>query len=440
MEFHPIKLADRQEYEKQYRAVRRMTSDASFATPYVWAPSFHTELCSEADILCVQGKNREGVPYYMMPVGHGDKAAFLKRLYERCHDLGIPFSLHWLHREDVTLMEAIFPGKLEVQESRNSAEYVYETESLCTLSGKKLHGKRNHVNAFRAAYTSEVCDITAENICNARQFVLQHCNSPEETLAMERLFDAYFDLGLTGMLLYAGDALVGVTAGEMLTDDTALIHLEKADTAFTGAYAAINQCFVENYFAHTKYINREEDMGIPGLRKAKLSYHPVQLLAKYSALALGEREHQIMELWQRVFGDKRSDIEEFMVQLYSPERAFTLSEEGQIVSMLHIVPLSDSIRKIAYIYAVATAEEYRGRGLATQLITRALEVIDSSDFDCAVLIPSSSSTAHFYEKFGFRYTGYTLDFSTFGIDFDLGTGDSSKDFAMERRVCLFQTK
>ncbi len=282
MEFHPIELSDKQEYTKQYRVACRMSSDVSFTTPYVWAPSFHTELCIENDILCMQGKNREGVPYYMMPVGSGDKAAFLKKLYERCHDLGIPFSLHWLQREDVEVMESLFPGKLTVQESRNSAEYVYETESLRTLSGKKLHGKRNHVNAFKSAYTSEIMDITAENIDRARHFVLTRCNSAEETLAMERLFDSFFDLGLTGMLLYAGGSLAGVTAGELIRDDTALIHLEKADTDFTGAYAATNQLFVENYFAQTKYINREEDMGIEGLRRAKLSYRPVFLVEKFT--------------------------------------------------------------------------------------------------------------------------------------------------------------
>jgi len=282
MVFHPIVAEDKQIYEKHYKTEYRMSSDASFTTPYVWAPSFKTHIHCADEILCVQGINRENVPYYMMPVGLGNKEAFLRRLYERCHDLSIPFSLHWLHRTDVEFLEKVFPGKLHVEESRNSAEYIYDTEMLCKLSGKKLHSKRNHVNAFRKAYAFEIKDITADKIEDARSFVLKRCNSADEIQAMDRLFDDYFYLGVTGMLLYVDGLLVGVTAGEQITEDTALIHLEKADTDYTGAYATVNQLFAENYFSHTKYINREEDMGIEGLRKAKLSYHPAFLLEKYT--------------------------------------------------------------------------------------------------------------------------------------------------------------
>ena len=282
MEFQPIALEDKEIYEKHYKSLYRITSDASFTTPYIWSSAFKTHLYYDDDVLCVQGKNKENVPYYMMPVGNGDRERFLKRLYERCHDLSIPFSLHWLHSTDVTLLEKLFPGRLHIEESRNSAEYVYETEKLILLPGKKLHAKRNHVNAFHKAYPFTIKDITTETVEDARSFVLARCNSADETIAMNRLFDEYFSLDVTGMLLYVDEEIVGVTAGELLTDDTALIHLEKANTDFSGAYASVNQLFIKNYFSHTKYINREEDMGIEGMRKAKLSYHPAFLLEKYT--------------------------------------------------------------------------------------------------------------------------------------------------------------
>lgn len=284
MEFHPIKLEDKQKYEKYYRAVYRMASDASFTTSYAWAESFYTKICIEDDVLCLQGKNKEGIPYFMMPVGTGDKEKFLRKLYIHCQERSIPFSLHWLLKEDVSFINNIFHDTIEIQESRNSAEYIYKTESLLSLSGKKLHSKRNHVNAFKSAYKYNTEPITQENISISRDFVIAHCNTSEEKNAMERLFASYFLLNLTGMLLYVGETLVAVTAGEQICNDTALIHLEKADTKFTGSYPAVNQLFIENYFSHTKYINREEDMGIEGLRKAKLSYRPVFLLEKFTAL------------------------------------------------------------------------------------------------------------------------------------------------------------
>ncbi len=96
------------------------------------------------------------------------------------------------------------------------------------------------------------------------------------------MFSLYFYLGLTGMILFVEGTVAAVTVGEKITDDTALIHLEKADTEFLGSYPAVNQLFVSNFFANTRYINREEDMGIEGLRKAKLSYRPAFLLEKFT--------------------------------------------------------------------------------------------------------------------------------------------------------------
>ncbi len=282
MEFQPIQLKDKTNYEKYYRATYRMASDASFTTSYAWAKSFYTALCIENDLLCVQGKNREGIPYYMMPVGTGNKEVFLKNLYEQCHDLSIPFSLHWLLKQDIPVIEGLFKDKVKIQPSRNSAEYVYETEALRTLAGKKLHAKRNHLNTFKSSYSFHVKEITKENILEAKSFVIHYSYTNDESIAMMRLFDAYFELGLTGMLLYVDETLVAVTLGEQINCDTALIHVEKANTTFQGAYAAVNQLFVENFFPKTKYINREEDMGIEGLRKAKLSYRPVFLIEKFT--------------------------------------------------------------------------------------------------------------------------------------------------------------
>ncbi len=283
MEFKPIRLADKNRYEAFYKAQGRMASDASFTTPYAWAASFHTSLCEENGLLCIQGKSKTtGTPYYMMPQGDGDKEGFLKELYTYCHDLSIPFSLHWLLEEDLPVVQKALGNAFSISPARDSAEYIYETEALRTLSGKKLHAKRNHVNAFKAAYAYSYTDITEDTLSDAEDFVLKHCQTDEESLAMRRLFASYFTLGLTGMLLYADGKLAAVTAGEKINKETALIHLEKADTDFTGVYPAVNQLFVENFFADTKYINREEDMGVPGLRKAKLSYRPAFLLEKFT--------------------------------------------------------------------------------------------------------------------------------------------------------------
>ncbi len=283
MEFKPICLEHKEVYEAFYKKLYRQSSDTSFTTPYIWSPSMQSRLFVSEDILCVQGRTSAGHPFYMMPQGDGDKEAFLRLLYEKCKDVSIPFSLRWILREELPLVQKVFGEKLTISSVRDGADYIYKTESLCTLKGKKLHGKRNHVNAFKSQYAYKTEEITESTLPMARAFVLEHCRTKEEAAAMEKLFAAYFDLGLCGMLLYAGDTLCAVTCGERINEDTALIHLEKGDTAFSGVYPAVNQLFIQTFFSDTQFINREEDMGIEGLRKAKLSYHPAYLLEKFNA-------------------------------------------------------------------------------------------------------------------------------------------------------------
>ena len=193
-----------------------------------------------------------------------------------------PFVMIGVYEEDIQIVKAALPAiSLSAHASRSIAEYIYDANSLLTLSGKKLHTKRNHVNTFKNTYNYRTEKIDSHNLAEAADFVYAHCNSDEESVAMHRFFDAYLSLNVVGMLLYVDNQLVAVTAGEFINDETALIHLEKADTDFSGAYAAVNQLFIENYFATAKYVNREEDMGIEGLRRAKMSYRPSFLLEKY---------------------------------------------------------------------------------------------------------------------------------------------------------------
>lgn len=283
MNFQPIEKENKSQYESAYRAACRMGADASFTTPYAWAESFQTKLCIENNAVLMEGTSHTGEHFFMLPLYTPESEALLKRLYAFCHDTNRPFILRWLQKEDLPILERCFPGRLSIESNRNAAEYIYETESLLTLSGKKLHAKRNHFNAFTAAYAYEIEPLSPARLPEAREFVLARCQTEEEKKAMERLFHVYTDFSLVGMLLYVDKTLVAVTIGEDIGFDTAVIHVEKADTAYTGVYAAVNRLFIQNFFAHTRYINREEDMGIAGLRKAKLSYHPAFLLEKFTA-------------------------------------------------------------------------------------------------------------------------------------------------------------
>ena len=143
------------------------------------------------------------------------------------------------------------------------------------------------------------------------------------------------------------------------------------------------------------------------------------------------------ELWMDVFGDDRATVDHFILSYYDPALCYTHIKEDRVVAMLHIVPITHNGNRCAYIYAVATAEEYRGRGIASALITSALRDIDRGGYDYAALIPATAETAKFYERFGFEYTTELFDFSEVDTDYDLGTGVREQDVAMIRNCLKF---
>ena len=198
--------------------------------------------------------------------------------------------MYCVTEENFAQLEEWYPGQFQIEYDRDSADYVYESEKLATLSGKKLHGKRNHINKFKQVNEDWSYEkITKENIEECFQMALQWriengCEADEEknaemcvTLNSLRLYE---ELELTGGLLRVNGKVAAFTLGEEVSDDTFVVHIEKAFAEIQGAYPMINQQFVEHECMKYKYINREEDTGAEGLRKAKLSYRPVFLVEK----------------------------------------------------------------------------------------------------------------------------------------------------------------
>jgi hypothetical protein len=159
---------------------------------------------------------------------------------------------------------------------------------LIELSGRKYQQKRNHINRFRQFYDFAYYTMTPEHFPAClrlfQQWATDKNDSTEveaERLALQEALDHYTLLNLTGGVLEAGGAVQAFAIGSRLNRDTALIHFEKANPEFSGIYSVINQLFIAEEWADTKYINREDDMGLPGLRQAKNRYHPLRLIEKY---------------------------------------------------------------------------------------------------------------------------------------------------------------
>jgi len=229
----------------------------------------------------------------MMPVGEGDLKGVLEKMIEDAQNEGSKLRMLGVCKGMKQDLEDIMPGKFNIEPDRNYADYLYLRTDLATLSGKKYQPKRNHINKFRKSYDNyEYVSITPDLIGECLRLEAewckmnncdQHDGTGNERQAIIYALEHFDELGLTGGLLRVDGQIVAFTFGRPINYDTFGVHVEKADTRIDGAYAMINYEFANHIPEEFTYINREEDLGIEGLRKAKLSYQPVIILEKSMA-------------------------------------------------------------------------------------------------------------------------------------------------------------
>lgn len=260
----------------------------TFGNLLLWARFYNIQI-AEVEGMLVSVMAGENLSFHY-PYGAGDVKKCIETLMAYAEAQGQEFRMHCVTPEEFEELESLFPGEFEIEYNRDIADYVYEAEKLRNLSGKKYHGKKNHVNKFKKTYENwEYVSISKENVEEAFQLLLRWrelngCNDDDDKNAEScvsanylRLFEELDVCG--GMLLVDGQA-VAFTIGEQSCDDTMVVHIEKALTEYEGAYPMINQQFVEHECQHVTYVNREEDTGDEGLRKAKMSYRPVFMVEK----------------------------------------------------------------------------------------------------------------------------------------------------------------
>jgi uncharacterized protein len=237
------------------------------------------------DALCLFGSYLGEPPFAFFPLGIS-KDNFYDCIMEIHHRCGACV-FRPLTREMADEFLRIIPEAV-LTLRRDLFDYVYSTEQLINLSGKHFHSKRNHINAFNALYNYKYIPITTHN--------LSLLSEAADTLFTERddeelsdeygsicsAIDAFDELGLKAGVITTGGEIIAYSIGEKMNRDTALIHFEKANRIYNGIYSVINNDFLRTEFSDTIYVNREEDMGYEGLRKAKLSYNPVHLNEVYS--------------------------------------------------------------------------------------------------------------------------------------------------------------
>ena len=286
LHFCPISLSQRERYNAFAMQAPVQNAERGFATLYLWGEAYRQELAfTENHALIRLGK--DGNYKYVFPIGAASPKPIIDTLLQGEQPLRLVSvterELAWVLRE--------YPDIFDVSENRDFEDYLYSAEALATLSGKKLHAKRNHINAFCAAHEWSMRALCPADFDDCRAILDAWSAEREdqalwrERSAIERAFNAFSDLELCGALLIADGQSVAFTIGSMITPDTMDVHFEKALPGVGGAYPTVNREFVRmmrTHFPTLAWVNREDDMGLENLRKAKLSYHPAALIKKYT--------------------------------------------------------------------------------------------------------------------------------------------------------------
>ncbi len=284
LEFREITLEDKPLLEKILNSSKEVSCENTFVNLYIWQKGYNTKIAIKNGNLFIRYGEGDSLSY-RLPIG-GNLEEGLKEILS-LHQTPPTF---WSPiNESFSCLPKWFSKKYDIIPSRDSFDYIYHQKDLANLEGKKYHSKRNHISAFSKKYDWHYEEITSDNIDKVIECSNTWYSQNSERLdnyalhekeGLELIFKNYDALSITGGAIFVEDKVVAFTLGTPINDKVFDVFAEKALPDFATAYTVINNCFAK-HLSDYKYINREDDMGLEGLRRAKLSYRPAVILEKY---------------------------------------------------------------------------------------------------------------------------------------------------------------
>ena len=292
--FHQLTLSDREAVQTVTLNSGRRNCNYTFANLVGWQFWYYTEVCVLDDTVVLR-YTHEGERAYMVCTAKDISKELLEALLDDSHGNLTIIGLEDSQASQLYTLNSTLSTKIEPV--RNQYDYIYRRTDLAELHGSHLNAKRNHIHRFRAEHPDfEYRPLTPELFVECRQLteIWQEEREFSETIeaehrVMETIFTNWDALGMIGGSIFVDGKMVAFTYGAAVTTDTIDICVEKADRRIEGAFAIINQQFAEHLPEQFVYLNREEDMGIPGLRQAKLSYHP-EILLTYNVVHITKND------------------------------------------------------------------------------------------------------------------------------------------------------
>ena len=441
IKFKDLMTDDRQLIQSYTLWGERQNCDLSFGNLISWKFLYNTQFAIVNDYLVFRFHYNRHLAY-MMPVAKPqpqEDGTFKVKPCDECSievikairddsiAMGHPFLMMGVCNYMRDLIEQRFPDTFDIKPNRDFADYIYTREKLVNLSGKKLQSKRNHINKFKSLYPNyEYRALTPDLIpqCLALEKQWRKVSKDdtdetdldeelsEELRSMTRAFNRWDRLGLVGGTIWIDNTLVAFTFGCPINQTTFDVCVEKADVNYEGAFTIINQEFVKHLPEKYFYINREEDMGDEGLRRAKESYKPDILLEKNTVMEkypLADFEDQdrikeeTRELWKQVFNDSEKFMDLYFNRVYQPK--YNITCQINVVAALQTLPYTllyhGSEVKTAYISGVSTHPDFRQQGVADNLMRQAHFDLFYKEVVFATLIPAEKWLYEWYGRCGY---------------------------------------
>lgn len=287
IDFKPIVLSDKDWVDPLLKASDFKGCEYSFANNFTWSNASNIEIANYNDRYVVKWGTDK--PCFLFPAGIGDLKSCIDAIIEYCDANDIKLRFYNVPATAVEQLKDIYSDLFDYEPCRDSFDYIYDSTDLIQLKGKKYHSKRNYINRFNNL-NWKFEELNESNIdecvkMNDEWCIINNCSDDksksDEASAVKNSLKYFKELSLSGGLIRLDGKVVAFSIGEQLSSDTYVVHIEKAFSDVAGAYPLINREFAKHYAKDYKYINREDDVGSEGLRKAKLSYYPTMLYEKY---------------------------------------------------------------------------------------------------------------------------------------------------------------
>ena len=329
--FKALSLEDKPILDLAFKQFPPLISEFTFTNLFIWRHAYQIKISCLQNFLCLFAENGEH-PFFFSPIGEGDMAECCRTLLQSMKEKGVSVKIARVPEEVASRFDWKSEGFV-VEFDRDQSDYVYLSEGLIHLQGRKYHRKRNHIKQFKEKYAYQYLPLTPELISDCLRLETEWCDLRQcevmpglhnESIAIKEAFAHFgalgvnsvrnssrstqrlstggalnpagiipkydpvaeqrsiFSNGVKGGVILINGKVEAFTLGEPLNHDTVVIHIEKANPAFEGLYSMINQAFLENHWSEYTYVNREQDLGEEGLRKAKESYFPHQMINKHT--------------------------------------------------------------------------------------------------------------------------------------------------------------